>query len=88
MRPRPVSDTDHPLFNEVMRLLAPDLGEPMARAAVRVHLSKAGVAVADFRPAHLTDLAARLRGGLKVFVGAERAESLVAAVENLGRSRP
>jgi len=60
----------------------------MARAAVRVHLQKAGVAMADFRETHLTELATRLRPGLTVFLGAVHTEALVAQVKSLAGREP
>jgi len=55
----------------------------MARAAVRVHLQKAGVAQIAFRPRHLPDLASRLKPGLLVFLGAGRTAALLEAILGL-----
>jgi hypothetical protein len=76
-----------PLLGQVANILAPELGEHMARAAVRTHLRKAGLEMIDFRAVHLADLASRLRPGLMVFLGGERTEALVAQVESLGKEK-
>jgi hypothetical protein len=87
--PSPATNKQLPaLVGQVAGILAPEFGESMARAAVRVHLQKAGVSLTAFRKVHLADLASRLRPGLLVFLGAERTEALVTQVQDLARTEP
>jgi len=68
------------LFDDVVGVLAPDLGANMARSSVELHLTKAGVARERLAPEHLAALVERVKPGLAVFVGRARADALGAKV--------
>jgi hypothetical protein len=55
------------------RVLAPYLGETMARSAVAAHCTRAGVAGETVGPAELDLLVTKLGAGLNIFVGRKRA---------------
>lgn len=62
----------------IVRVLAPFLGEHMARAAVRTHAEKMGLGVRPPTPTEVEDLLDRLLTGLIVFVGRPKAERILA----------
>ncbi len=64
------------LFDQVVEVLAPGVGESMARASVDMHLKKAGLSREAFGPQHLEALVKALQPGLAVFVGKEDAALL------------
>jgi hypothetical protein len=76
------------LFAEVTRLLAPVLGESMARASTRAHADKLKMNGGPASPEQVEALLGKLGSGLVVFVGREKAGALAAelraAVARLG----
>jgi len=70
------------LTDRVVHTLAPYLGQTAARASVQMFLEKSRLQVGTFGTQHLGQLAETLKPGLKVFIGAARAE--VVATEILG----
>jgi reverse gyrase len=78
------------LFAEVTRLLAPVLGESMARASTRAHAEKLKINGNPVSPEQVEALLGKLGSGLVVFVGREKAKALAeelrTAVAQLGRA--
>ncbi|HEY2511838.1 MAG TPA: hypothetical protein VGI39_13310 [Polyangiaceae bacterium] len=62
------------------RVLAPSVGDNMARAIARTQLEKLGISGSRLNPAQLQALTDALRPGLNVFVGKEAAERIVREV--------
>lgn len=75
---------------EVTRLLAPVLGESMARASTRVHGQKLQIQDGRVSADQVDALLGKLGTGLAVFVGREKAAALAAemrtAVAQLGKA--
>ena len=63
---------------EVTRLLAPVLGESMARASTQAHGQKLQIQDGKVAPDQVEALLGKLGSGLAVFVGREKAASLAA----------
>ncbi len=77
------------LFDEIVKVLAPGVGESMARASVDMHLKKVGLSRATFGPQHLEALVKALQPGLAVFVGKDDAALLAERLLAFGgASRP
>lgn len=74
------------LVERVVDALSPYLGQMAARASVRMFLEKAGLAPSEIGTEHLDRLAETLKPGLKVFVGAAKAEALAAEIRGLQKS--
>ncbi len=72
------------IFDEVVKVLAPGVGESMARASVDMHLKKAGLARDALGPQHLQALVKALQPGLAVFVGKEDAGLLADRLLSIG----
>ena len=73
------------LADRVVQTLAPYLGQTAARASLRMFLEKSGVQSESFAPEHLPRLAETLKPGLKVFVGAAKADVVTAELIDLGK---
>ena len=70
---------------EIVRAITPLIGENMARSAAKLHCEKLGIGDADVTHEQLSMLIARLESGLNVFIGRDRASSVMAGVrEALG----
>jgi hypothetical protein len=70
---------------EIVRAITPLIGENMARSAARLHCEKLGIGETDLTHEQLSMLIARLESGLNVFIGRDRASSVMAGVrEALG----
>lgn len=74
------------IVERVVNTLSPYLGQMAARASVRMFLEKAGLTPSQVGAEHLDRLAETLKPGLKVFVGAAKAEALVAEIRRLRES--
>jgi hypothetical protein len=76
------------LVAEVTRVLAPVLGESMARASAHAHAEKLQMNGRPVSPEQVEALLGKLGSGLVVFVGREKAKTLAAelrtAVAQLG----
>lgn len=76
---------------EVTRLLAPVLGESMARASTQAHGQKLQIQNGQVTGEQVEALLGKLGSGLAVFVGREKAATLTAdlrtAVAQLGSTR-
>jgi hypothetical protein len=62
----------------IVRLLAPYLGETMARSAAQAHCQKLGIAADRMAPAQAEALIGKVGAGLNVFVGRDKASAVVA----------
>jgi len=62
---------------EIVAAITPFIGENMARSATRVHCEKLGIADPHISPQQVEMLIARLETGLRVFMGREKATSLM-----------
>ena len=62
---------------EIIAAITPFIGENMARSATRVHCEKLGISDAHVTPEQVEMLIARLETGLRVFMGREKATSLM-----------
>ena len=78
-------------LEKLVSVLAPYLGEHMARAAVRSHAEKLGLGSRPPDPEQLEDLLEQLHRGLAVFVGRPKAEAIMmlarAAMTTAGRGK-
>jgi hypothetical protein len=62
---------------EIVAAITPFIGENMARSATRVHCEKLGIADPHISPKQVDMLIARLETGLRVFMGRDKATSLM-----------
>jgi hypothetical protein len=70
---------------EIVGAITPFIGENMAQAAARLHCQKLGIADAQVTHEQVALLISRLEAGLYVFMGRDRASSLMAGVrQSLG----
>jgi hypothetical protein len=67
----------------IVSILAPYIGETMARASVDAQLEKLGVTNETLTAAQLASLIEKLGQGLNVFLGRSRANELVASMKAL-----
>lgn len=67
----------------VVKVLAPYIGDTMARSATEAHCQKLGIAAASpVRPDQLEALLGKLGGGLNIFLGREKAASVIGEVRH------
>lgn len=64
-------------IREIVTAITPFIGENMARSATRVHCEKLGIADPQVTPEQVDMLISRLETGLRVFMGRDRASSLM-----------
>jgi hypothetical protein len=62
---------------EIVAAITPFIGENMARSATRVHCEKLGIGDPHISPQQVEMLIARLETGLRVFMGRDKATSLM-----------
>ena len=62
---------------EIVAAITPYIGENMARSAARVHCEKLGLGEGPLTPEQVDRLISRLETGLCVFMGREKASSLM-----------
>jgi hypothetical protein len=62
---------------EIVAAITPFIGENMARSATRVHCEKLGIAEPDVTPQQVAMLISRLETGLRIFMGRDKANSLM-----------
>ncbi len=72
------------VFDEVVKMLTPGVGESMARASVDMHLKKVGLDRETLGPQHIPALVQALQPGLAVFVGKANASALADRLLGLG----
>jgi hypothetical protein len=63
---------------EIIATISPFIGENMARSATRVHCEKLGIAEPEVTPQQVAQLITRLETGLRIFMGRDKANSLMA----------
>jgi hypothetical protein len=61
----------------VVKVMAPYIGDTMARSATEAHCRKLGITGADVSPDQLEVLLGKLGGGLNIFLGRDKAGSVV-----------
>lgn len=67
----------------VVKVLAPYIGDTMARSATEAHCQKLGIAAASpVRPDQLEALLGKLGGGLNIFLGREKSASVIGEVRH------
>jgi hypothetical protein len=62
----------------VVKVIAPYIGETMARSATEAHCQKLGIAGGTVSPEQLDALLGKLGGGLNIFLGRDKSASVVA----------
>jgi hypothetical protein len=62
---------------EIVTAITPFVGENMARSATRVHCEKLGIADGTVTPEQIAQLILKLETGLRVFMGREKASSVM-----------
>jgi hypothetical protein len=62
----------------IVRVVAPYLGETMARSAAHAHCQKLGIRGDRMQPAQAEALIGKVGSGLNVFVGREKSNAMVA----------
>jgi hypothetical protein len=62
----------------IVRVVAPFVGETMARSAAQAHCQKLGISGDRILPAQAEALIGKVGAGLNVFMGRERASAVVA----------
>jgi len=65
------------LLDVLAAVLAPYLGETMARASARTHCDKLGIRDDEVTAAQIDALIGKLASGLNVFVGREKAKGVL-----------
>ena len=71
-----LSTTD--VVRTIVRVVAPYLGETMARSAAHAHCQKLGISGDHMQPAQAEALIGKMGAGLNVFVGREKSNVVVA----------
>jgi hypothetical protein len=72
----------------VVKVLAPHIGDTMARSATEAHCQKLGIAAASpVRPDQLETLLGKLGGGLNIFLGREKSAALINEVRQAVSAR-
>lgn len=67
-------------------VIAPFVGETMARASTQVHCEKLGIVGAEMTPQDLEALLDRLAKAMSVFVGKEKSKKLIAEIDTTIRT--
>jgi hypothetical protein len=62
----------------VVKVMAPYIGDTMARSATEAHCQKLGIAGATVSPDQLESLLSKLGGGLNIFLGRDKSASVIA----------
>jgi hypothetical protein len=62
----------------MVKVMAPYIGDTMARSATEAHCQKLGIAGARVSPEQVEALLAKLGGGLNIFLGRDKAASVIA----------
>jgi hypothetical protein len=64
----------------IAQVLAPYIGDTMARSATEAHCQKLGIAGGDLSAPQVEALLAKLTGGLNIFLGREKSAAVIADV--------
>jgi len=62
----------------MVKVMAPYIGETMARSATAAHCQKLGIAGATVSPEQAEALLAKLGAGLNIFLGRDKSASVIA----------
>jgi hypothetical protein len=62
----------------MVKVMAPYIGDTMARSATEAHCQKLGIAGATVSREQVEALLAKLGGGLNIFLGRDKAASVIA----------
>jgi hypothetical protein len=62
----------------MVKVMAPYIGDTMARSATEAHCQKLGIAGATVSGEQVEALLAKLGGGLNIFLGRDKAASVIA----------
>ena len=62
----------------VVKVMAPYIGDTMARSATEAHCQKLGIAEGTVSPDQLESLLSKLGGGLNIFLGRDKSASVIA----------
>ena len=62
----------------VVKVMAPYIGDTMARSATEAHCQKLGIAGSPVSPEQLDALLGKLGGGLNIFLGRDKSASVIA----------
>jgi hypothetical protein len=64
----------------VVKVMAPYVGDTMARSATEAHCQKLGIAGGSIDPAQVDELLAKLGAGLNIFLGKDKSATVIAEV--------
>jgi hypothetical protein len=70
--------TTNDAVQTVVKVMAPYIGETMARSATEAHCQKLGIAGGTVSPEQLEALLGKLGGGLNIFLGRDKSATVVA----------
>jgi hypothetical protein len=62
----------------VVKVMAPYIGDTMARSATEAHCQKLGIAGATVSQDQIESLLSKLGGGLNIFLGRDKSASVIA----------
>lgn len=68
-------------LNRIQESLAPLIGDNLARTSVKLHSTKLGLDGAELNRDQVNDLLTQIGLAMRVFVGAERADALIAEIQ-------
>jgi hypothetical protein len=64
----------------VVKVMAPYVGDTMARSATEAHCQKMGITGGSISPAQVDELLAKLGAGLNIFLGKDKSATVIAEV--------
>ncbi len=64
----------------VVRVMAPYVGDTMARSATEAHCQRLGIADGSLDAAQVDELLAKLGAGLNIFLGKDKSATVIAEV--------
>ncbi len=64
----------------VVGVIAPYVGDTMARSATEAHCQRLGIASGSIDPSQLETLLAKLGAGLNIFLGKEKSAAVIAEI--------
>jgi hypothetical protein len=64
----------------MVRIMAPYVGDTMARSATETHCQKLGITGGSINPEQIDMLLARLGAGLNIFLGKDKSATVIAEV--------
>ena len=71
----------------VVKVLAPHIGDTMARSATEAHCQKLGISAAGpVAPEQLESLLGKLSGGLNIFLGRDKSAAVIGEVRQALRA--